>query len=163
MSLRKPVQTVLDYNDSGNKGATSIVTKYFNLPQDTDEVILKVGPASVAGADAIPDVYLQTTDDGGTTWYDIAHIRPTFTVVSSTINISKAGAQWAAVSVDGTGVAANGSIITKAGASTLGVNQYSGLPVMDTYGRVQIQYSGTITGNDAMNIQVKTNSQANRA
>lgn len=163
MSIRKPLTTVLDYNDSGNVGATSIVSKTFNIPQDCDGVVMKVQVASIVGTAGVVDIYLQTTDDGGTTWYDCANIRPTYTVVASTINIVKQTAMFAAVPVDTIGSRANGSVITAAAASTIGANQYSGLPLLDTFGRVSIVYTGTIATNNGLQVQVKANSQANRA
>lgn len=163
MSLRIPISTVLDYNDSGNTGATSIVSKTFTLPQDTDEVILKVPITSIVGTAPVVDVFLQTTDDGGTTWYDVANIRPTQTVVASTINIVNAAALFASAATTTTGIRTNNSVTGATQASSLGANQYSGLPLLSQFGRVSIKYSGTIATNDGVRIQVKTNNQSNRA
>lgn len=163
MSIRKPLTTVLDYNDTGNPGNTSIVSKTFNLPQDTDEVVMKVQVASIVSTGGTVDVFLQTTDDGGTTWFDVANIRPTYTVVSSTVNIVNATAMFAAVPVAGSGAKANSSVTGTSQASTLAANQYSGLPILDTFGRITIKYTGTVTTNDGLRIKIMTNSQANRA
>lgn len=163
MSFRQPIQTVLDYNDSGNVGATSIVSKTFFLPQDTDEVIVKIPVASIVGTAPIVDVFLQTTDDGGTTWYDVANLRPTYTVVSSTIAVNNTLANFMAAGTIGDGQRANSSVVGSTAASTLAANQYSGLPMLSTLGRVSIKYSGTIATNNGFQVQVKTNQQSNRA
>jgi len=163
MSIRLPIQTVLDYNDSGNVGATSIVSKTFTLPQDTDEVVVKVAAASISGTAPLVDVFLQTTDDGGTTFYDVANIRPTYTVVASTIAVNTTTAFFAAAPVVGTGMRFNSSVTGSTQASSLGVNQYSGLPIMSPLGRISIKYGGTIATNNGFQVQVKTASQSPRS
>lgn len=160
MGIRLPIQTVLDYNDSGNVGATSIVSKTFVLPQDTDSVIMKVPVTSISGTAPVVDVFLQTSDDGGSTWYDCANIRPTSTVISSVLFVNNATAMFAGVPVIVGGGRSNSSVTGNTSASSLGANQYSGLPIMGTVGRVSIKYSGTITTNNGMQVQVKTAQQS---
>lgn len=163
MSIRNPIQTVLDYNDSGNTGATSIVTKTFTLPQDTDNVVVKIPTASVNGTAPVVDVFLQTTDDGGTTWYDVANVRPTSTVISSVISVNSNTASFITAPTAGSGLRSNSSVIGSAAASTLGANQTSGLPIMSQLGRVSINYSGTIAANNGLRVQVKATTQSNRS
>ena len=163
MSIRLPLQTVLDYNDSGNVGAGSVaggVGKTFNLPQDTDNVVLKFR-ASVAGGGA--SAVFQTSDDGGSTWYDVART----SVVSNANNTT---AEWLSIPVIGTGVTASrpvtGSVsgtIGSAAASTLGSNQYSGLPILGPMNRVFLRYAAGVSLNDLTRVEVKANSQSPRS
>lgn len=159
MSIRLPLQTVLSYNDSGNVGAGSalgVVAKTFTIPQDSDNVVVKM-TASLVGATV--SATLQTTDDGGTTWYDVARTG-TVGVANNTV------AQWLSAPVVGMGIRSTtfaSSILgstSAAAASTLGVNTVSGLPIMSQLGRVALIYTGNITTNDGVTVQVKVNSQS---
>lgn len=161
MSIRLPLTQVLDYNDSGNLGATSVaggVGKPFLIPQDTDNVVVKFTASTIGGA---ASAVFQTSDDGGTTWYDVART----SVVSLALN---ANAQWLSIPVVGagqrTGVIQSASVITagigSAAASTLGSQQVSGLPILGVNNRVFIIYTGNLTANDGARVQVKVNSQS---
>ncbi len=165
MGIRKPLTTVLDYNDASNVGATSVaggVAKTFNLPQDTENVLVKF-TASIVGGGA--SAIFQTTDDAGTTWYDVQRT----SIVSNANNDT---AEWLNIPVSNTGsrvvssLVATGSVQTiatsigKAQASTLTANTISGLPVMDTLGRVFITYTAGVSANALSRVQVKTNSQS---
>lgn len=160
MSIRFPLQTVLDYNDSGNVGAGSVaggVAKNFTIPQDADNVVVKF-TASIVGAAAAAT--FQTSDDGGTTWYDVAR-----TSIVSLVN--NTNAQWLSVPVITTGVSASrpvvGSVLTTIGAaaaSTLGSAQFSGLPILGPVNRIFLIYTGNVTTNDGARVQVKVNSQS---
>jgi len=171
MSIRKPIK-VATFTDTGNVGATSVaggVAKTFNLPQDTDNVVLKI-QSSLVGTSV--SATLQTTDDGGTTWYDVARTQAV-TVANNTV------ANWASVPVIGMGIKTfvNGAASTTSGqtamsilgvtgsaaASSLGIGQVSGLPLLDTFNRVFIIYTGNVTTNDLVKIDVYANHQSNRA
>lgn len=158
--LRYPTVNVLDYNDSGNVGATSVVSQTFTLPQDTDAVVLKVPVASIVGTDPTVNVYLQTTDDGGTTYYDVCNLAVPNTVAASVLVVANASARWAVANTFGQ--ARQSSVIT-GNASVRGTagNQYTGLPIMSRQGRVQIAYGGTITTNNGLQVQVKAHQQSN--
>lgn len=156
MALRLPLQTVLDYNDSGNVGATSVVSKTFTIPQDSDNIVLKVPLASVNGTAPVVDIYLQTSDDGGTTFYDVAHLGLPSTVTSSVLAVTNAKALFVANSSQ----AVNASVISAPSIRGLAVNTASGLPMLGTIGQVQIAYSGTITTNNGVQVQVKVNNQS---
>ncbi len=165
MSIRFPLVTVLDYNDAGQTGATSVaggVAKTFNIPQDTDNVTVKLTASVIAGG---VSATFQTTDDGGTTWYDVART----SIVS---NSNTTTAEWLSVPVIGVGttnaassVVATGSVQSfarttgSAAASTLGVSQISGLPLLSTQGRVFLRYTNAVTSTDLARVQVKVNSQ----
>ncbi len=158
MSIRFPLQTVLDYNDSGNVGATSVVSKTFTIPQDTDNIVLKVPLASISGTAPVVDVYLQTTDDGGTTYYDVAHLGIPTTVTSSVLSVTLAKALFVSQATIGN----EGSVMSSPSMRGTVVNQGTGLPILGTLGQVQIAYSGTIATNNNMQVQVKVNSQGAR-
>jgi hypothetical protein len=166
MGIRFPLKTVLDYNDAGQTGATSVaggVAKTFTIPQDTDGIVVKLQASVIAGG---VSVYLQTTDDAGTTWYDVART----SVVSNTgLSSGLQRAEWLSVPVAGGGVAtgatfATGSIVSmgigQAGASTLGARQVTGLPILSQTGRVFLQYTAAITSVDIARVKVMVNSQS---
>lgn len=164
MSIRLPLTTVLDYNDTPQTGATSIaggVAKTFTIPQDADNIVVKLTASVIAGG---VSATLQTTDDGGTTWYDVAR--------SSTVsNANTTTAEWLSVPVISSGVnpivkstANSGSIlggtIGSAAASTLAQRQVSGLPIMSQQGRIFLIYTAAVTSTDLARVQVKVNSQS---
>lgn len=162
MAIRLPLQTVLDVQNNGNIGTSSVsggIATEFTLPQDTDNVVVKL-VASVAGGGV--SAVLQTTDDGGTTWYDVARTSVVSNAVSGT-------AEWISVPVVGagvrTGVTFGGASIISAGigsaaASTLSQGQVSGLPIMSQRGRVFIISTAGVTGVTSVRTQVKVNSQS---
>lgn len=170
MSIRKPLLTVLDYNDSGNVGATSVVSQTFFVPQDADNILVKVPVTSINGTSPLAAIYLQTTDDGGTTWYDIARL-PDVTQTA----ITNANALWMNANVNGLGVrstqaptvsvlggGAGASILTITGNASmrgLAAGGISGLPIMGPLNRIQISYAGTLLLNAGLQVQVKVNSQ----
>lgn len=174
MGIRFPLTTVLDYNDSGNTGATSVVSATFRIPQDADNIVVKVPVSSINGTNPVAAIYVQTTDDGGTTWYDMARL-PDVTQTA----ITNANALWASIPVVGFGLrttlgpqvsvlgGGNGSsilsIIGNASMRSLGAQTQSGLPVLGPLGRIQISYAGTVALNAGVQVQVKVNSDSTTA
>ena len=174
MSIRFPLLTVLDVQDNGNYGVNSVlggIPHNFNIPQDTDNILVKF-QASTAGAGV--STVLQTSDDGGTTWYDVART----SIVSNTGGSILAGgqtlAEWISVPVSGYGINPQvlstvnagsilGGTVGSAGASTLGSRQVSGLPIMGTLCRTFTIAAAGGNGVASVRTQVKVNSQANRA
>lgn len=162
MAIRLPLTTVLDYNDAGQTGATSVaggVAKQFLIPQDTDNVVVKFTASVIAGA---ASAIFQTSDDGGSTWYDVART----SVVS---NANGTTAQWLSIPVVGAGVRtgatfAGASIISagigNAAASTLAQGQVSGLPILGVTNRIFLVYTAAVSGTDLARVQVKVNSQS---
>ena len=72
MSIRIPLKVVLSANNNNEVGAGSVagvIAHTFVLPQDTDGVVMKLKACTVGGG---VSATFQTTDDGGTTWYDVA-------------------------------------------------------------------------------------------
>lgn len=158
MSIRFPLQGVLDYTDTG-VGATSVVSQTFTIPQDTDNIVMKV-TSSVNGTNPAVDVFLQTSDDGGATFYDQAHVSLPQSLAASVITISNPNAQWASAGVIGFDVSP--SVIGNASIRGSKSNTYTGLPIIGTIGQIQIAYSGVITTNNGVRVQVKANSQSAR-
>ncbi len=174
MGIRFPLTTVLDYNDSGNTGATSVVSQTFRVPQDADNIIVKVPVTSINGTSPLAAIYLQTTDDGGTTWYDIARL-PDVTQTA----ITNASALWMNANVNGLGVRTTratqvsvlgggngGSILAITGNASmrsLDAGTISGLPIMGPLNRIQISYAGTVALNAGLQVQVKVNSDSTTA
>lgn len=153
---------VLDYNDAGQTGATSVaggVAKSFMLPQDTDNVVVKLTASVIAGG---VSATFQTTDDGGTTWYDVART----SIVSNATNNNP---QFLSIPVISPGVAtgqtfATGSIVSQGignvAASSLGVSQISGLPIMGQLNRVFLRYTAAVSSTDLARVQVRANNQS---
>lgn len=161
MAIRFPLQGVKTQNLVNEVGAGSVaggIAIPFMLPQDTGNVVVKM-TASISGGGA--SAILQTTDDGGTTWYDVART----SVVS---NANNALAQWLSAPVDGAGVrTANtfgGASILSTGignsaASTLSQGQVSGLPILSTQGRVFVVLTAAVSATSLLQVNVMTNSQ----
>jgi len=168
MSIRNPLYVVTSITDTGDVGAGSVaggVAKTFTLPQDTDNVVVKLQASIVGGG---VSACFQTTDDGGTTWYDVART----SVVSNANNTT---AQWLSIPTDNMGLAgissvvATGSVIGfgatigSAAASTLGSRQVSGLPILSQFNRIFLQYTAAVSANTLTQCDVKVNQQSNRS
>lgn len=164
MSIRLPLTGVIDYSDAGQTGATSVaggVAVPFQLPQDTDNVVVKLTASVIAGG---VSATFQTTDDGGVTYYDVART----SIVSNANNTT---AEWLSIPVVGAGLAtgvagypAAGSILTvgigNAAASSLGVRQVSGLPVLSQQNRIFLRYTAGVSSTDLARVKVLVNNQS---
>jgi len=165
MAIRLPLQGVLNYQEvNGNTpGASSVAggtPLTFTLPQDTDNVVVKM-TASVSGGGY--SALFQTTDDGGVTWFDVART----SIVSNTAG--NYNAQWLSVPVISPGInpqttfagaSVVGGTIGTAAASTLGARAVSGLPILSPLNRIFLISTGTITATSIISVQVKANSQS---
>ena len=164
MSIRIPTQGVLNAVGTNELGAGSVaggVAHPFQLPQDTDNVVVKF-TASVVGAYS---AVFQTSDDGGVTYYDVART----SVVSNANNTT---AEWMSIPVVGVGVTASrpvtGSVMSTTGsaaASTLGSAQFSGLPVLGIQNRIFVRITGNVTSAAANTYTAKViaNSQSSQS
>lgn len=173
MSIRLPLQTIHDFDDVGQVGAGSVaggVARTFLLPQDVDGVVVKLTASIIGGG---VSATFQTSDDGGTTYYDVART----SIVSNANNAVTA--QWLNIPVSGVGVrtgvvapsvVATGSVQSfgsvysatgSSGASTLGQLEVSGLPVLGVANRVFLRYTAAVSGNDLARIRVMVNSRSN--
>lgn len=169
MSIRLPLKTVLDQNNStivatGPASTAGGIGYAFTLPQDTDNIVVKFQASVLAGG---VSATLQTTDDGGTTWYDVART----SIVS---NANATTAEWLNVGVNGLGfrptqgVASVGtgtavSVLSTTGsaaASTLSQKEFSGLPILSQQGRVFLRYTAAVTSVLNERITVSANSQS---
>ena len=162
MSIRLPLQTVLDVTQTDSGGSVAGGWAYpFKLPQDTDNVLVKFTPSVTAGG---VSVTFQTSDDGGTTYYDVAR--------TSIASNNLPGPYWMTIpTIQGPTVRASlvctGSVIAvnnggTAGASTLQANfgpTYSGLPVMGLQNRAFVISAGNATAISAR-VQVMVNNQS---
>lgn len=161
MAIRIPTN-IATFNDDTEVGAGSVagmVQHPFQLPLDTDNVVVKF-TASVAGAGV--SATFQTSDDGGTTYYDVART----SIVSNANNTT---AQWLSIPVIGYGVrsssvVATGSVISggaigSAAASTLSAGATSGLPILGIQNRVGITITGNVTV--AASNSIRTTIEAN--
>lgn len=162
MAIRIPLKTVVSSDNSGEVGAGSVaggVPINFMLPQDTDGIVVKLRASTVGGG---VSALFQTTDDGGTTWYDVART----SIVSNTSGGDNA--TWIAAPVFGWGVAtginqANSIISTgirNTAASTLAAGQVSGLPILGQKARVMLILSGNLTASTLLTTEVKVQDQS---
>lgn len=170
MAIRLPLKVVLSSDNSTEVGAGSLlggVAIPFTIPQDTDNIVVKF-QAQTAGGGA--SATLQTTDDGGATWFDVAQT----SVVSSAKGVL---AEWFSVPVLGFGqrtvalasLVATGSVITvgsansptgSAAPSTLGSKQYSGLPILSQQARMFVILQAGVSASTTLLTEVKVNSQS---
>ena len=166
MAIRLPTTTVLDEDNDAEVGAGSVaggVAFPFKIPQDTDNVIVKF-TASVGGGGV--SATFQTSDDGGTTYYDVART----SIVSRANNAVTA--EWLSIPVISSGLNPRaitltsgtsslvGGTVGQAGASTLGSRQVSGLPILGQQNRVFLIYTAAVDTNTLARVQVKVNSQS---
>lgn len=161
MAIRLPLTGVLDVTTT-DLGAGSVAGGYafpFRIPQDADNVVLKFTPSIVTGN---AGVILQTSDDGGTTWYDVAR--------TSTISLA-VQPEWLSAPVISAGInpivrsnssagSVLGGTIGNAAASTLASRQISGMPILGIQNRAFMILGGGATINSGTRIQVLVNSQS---
>lgn len=167
MAIRLPLQGVLSYVAPAIQGGgpTSVaggVAYPFFIPQDTDNVIVKL-TASVLGGGV--SATFQTSDDGGATYYDVQRT----SIVSNANNTT---AEWMSIPVISNGVnayssiVATGSVVTvnttvgSSAASTLGVGEVSGLPIMGQQNRIFLRYTAGVSSIISEAVTVSMNSQA---
>lgn len=175
MGIRFPLKTIRVVNNgiiaTGPASTAGGVAATFTIPQDTDNVVVKFTASILAGA---VSATMQTTDDGGTTWYDVART----SIVS---NANGTTAEWLSIPVIGSGlrsggvvtsVVATGSVVSfgsvagtvgSAAASTLGQKEVSGLPLLSSQGRIFLRYTAAITSIIAEVVDVYVNSESGTA
>lgn len=169
MSIRLPLTTVLDVTttDVGTASVAGGLAFPFKIPQDTDNVIVKLSASVVAGG--ISAVF-QTSDDGGTTYYDVA--RTSIVSNSGATTVAGSRAEWLSIpTISGvprnivtTSLISTGSLVGvvfngNAAASTLGQGQSSGLPVIGLQNRIFLIHTGTASANSTR-VQVSVNQQS---
>lgn len=168
MAIRLPLTTVIAQNNNDEVGAGSVngvvAGTAFQLPVDTDNITLKLAVTAAGGG---VSAMLQTTDDGGTTWFGLGR--------TSIVTAAQGDAvQWLSIPVAGFGMRGasvigtvpsivSGATIGSAAPSTLGSQGgYTGLPVLSTTARIVLQLQSGVTSSSILT-QVKVNSQAPHA
>ena len=167
MSIRLPVKTVLDVNNStinatGPASVSGGVAHSFQLPQDCDNVVVKLSASVMAGG---VSATFQTSDDGGTTWYDVAR-----TSIVSNAGATTGTAEWMSIPVVSSGVnpqvistvnagSVVGGTIGSSAASSLGNRQISGLPILGINNRIFLRYTSAVTSIISERVTVSANSQ----
>ena len=169
MSIRLPLSTLLDVNNTtiratGPASTAGGVAHAFLIPQDTDNIVVKFTASVMAGG---ASATLQTSDDGGTTWYDVART----SIVSNAI---AENAQWLSTPVIGIGVRTSTGIASVGGgvhtsvysatgqspASGLGQLEVSGIPILGRNARIFLRYTAAVTSIISERITVSANSQS---
>lgn len=165
MGIRLPLTGAFSVTHT-NQGTTSVAGGWaypFKLPQDTDNVLVKVLPSVTAGG---VSVIFQTSDDGGTTYFDVAR-----TSIASANEVGAAPQFLSIPTIQGpvarASVVATGSVIGvnsmgPVSASTLGTGQYSGLPIMGLQNRLFLISTGNATAISAR-MDVLVNQQSRTA
>ncbi len=167
MGIRLPLQGVLDVTHT-NQGTTSVAGGWaypFKLPQDTDNIILKMNASVIAGG---MSAIFQTSDDGGNTYFDVA--RTSIVSNSGGFDAPTQAPQWLSIPTISGGVnptvRSNGNVgsvlggsIGNASASTLGSREVSGLPVLGIQNRVFLISTGNATAINTR-VQVLVNNQS---
>lgn len=163
MSIRLPLQVIVSSTNNDEVGAGSVgggvIIGPFQIPQDTDNVVVKLTASTVGGA---VSAQFQTTDDGGITWYGIART----SVVS---NAAGDNVQWMSIptigqSINSASIVAVGSVFAGTGIgsaqpSLLASNEINGLPLLSPTARIIIQITGSLTSSSILT-QVKVNNQS---
>lgn len=132
--------------------ATSGTVLYpFTIPQDSDSIVAKVWLQGTWSASGTATIVFQTSEDGGTTWRDVAGTTIGAATVAASMNNTNAhfisiacigsNAKGAANYVGS--VAASSAGVTAVNASAVGT--VTGLPMLGTAGRIQIVYTATIS------------------
>lgn len=175
MGIRFPLKTIRVVNNgiiaTGPASTAGGVANTFTIPQDSDNVVVKFQASILAGG---VSATVQTTDNGGTTWYDVART----SIVS---NANGTTAEWLSVPVIGggqrtgvvvTSVVATGSVVSfgsvagtigSAAASTLAQREVSGLPLLSSQGRIFLRYTAAVTSIIAEVVDVYVNSESGTA
>lgn len=160
MAINQPTRVLLDQTNT-SLGAGSVAGGFaynFNIPSDVTTIAVRWRPSVTTGHFG---AILQTSPDGGSTYYDVAR--------TSTISAANAvTAQWLTASTIMPGVRTaviqSSSMISagigSAAASTLGSQQVSGLPIMGTANRIFLILGGAADVNDGSRVEVFATGQS---
>lgn len=162
MALNNPTRTILDQTNT-SLGAGSVAGQFtydFDVPTDVTTIAVRWRPSVITGH---MSATLQTSPDGGNTYYDVART----SVMSVAYDYN---AQWLVGSSIAPGVRTaviqSASVVSagigQAGASTLGSQQVSGLPLLGQANRIALIMGGGVTVNDGSRVEVfATGQQSN--
>lgn len=155
MAIRIPLRNAKHIVDTA---LTSTVNYDFVVDQDIDNLVVKMSVGTFTGTSPTADVYVQTTDDGGTTFYDCAHFAQVTTAITN------ANALWMTIPVNGTAAVSSSTTSNgytgAAAAGTITASKVSGLPLLSQKVRIAIVYGGTVGTNAGITIDVYEGSQA---
>ncbi len=165
MSIRQPNSPVLDWHSSIASAVTDATTVI--LPQDTDAITVAVS-SSVFGLTTL-QAFIQTTPDGGTTWFDMGSTPiiggttgPTTATAAQAPYIAHFDTLGARGAEGSTSVIATGSVrglqINQVQSSAIAAGQYSGVPIMSRLLRIFLKATGT--GASDIRTQVYVHNQA---
>lgn len=140
-------------NTATSAGST---TYLFNIPQDADAIVAKfwTGTLTPTGTNGA-QVTIQTSEDGGTTWRDVA----AWTTQATVVNDNAHFASIPCISLGGRGVAnwvgsVQASTLAAATTASIATGIASGLPMLGTLGRIQVTITGTLTANGGVNCDI---------
>lgn len=159
MSFRNPSATSSSIFNLTDVSTSGTVTQLFTIPQDADSIVAKVWLQSTWSASGTATVTIQTTEDGGSTWRDVAATTIGASTVAATFGNQNAHfIPIPCISGNGRGIA---NYVGSVAASTLGlaavnasaVGVMSAMPMISTLGRVQITYTATIS-TGGVNVQI---------
>jgi hypothetical protein len=128
--------------------AAATTTQTFIIPQDADSIVAKFWTASdfTPQSTNAAQVTIQTSEDGGTTWRDVA----AFTAQGVVLNQNAHFASIPCIGANGRGVAnwigsVAASTLALAATASVATGIASGLPMLGVVGRVQLTITGTLT------------------
>lgn len=150
MSLRFPLTVVKSITNTRTSAGTDNYA--FFLPTDLDSLVVKLYTGTFTGTSPTIDIWVQTSDDAGTTWYDVAHM------TQLVAEVTKQNANWLSLPV-----VAHGTTTSVSGASTLAADKIATLPIMSKYMNIAVKIGGTQVVNAGVEIRVYANSQSRAA
>lgn len=137
---------IYSLRDTSTAAATQTAT--FVIPQDCDSIIGKfwTGSTFTPQSTNAAQVTIQTSEDGGTTWRDVA----AWTTQAAILNLNAHFVSIPCISGGGRGVAnwigsVAASTLALAATASAATGVASGIPMMGTLGRVQLTITGTLT------------------
>lgn len=153
MGIRLPLKVLLSTSDTATTGT---VAYPFTVPQDSQSIVVKLSTGTTfTGTSPTLDVYVQTSEDGGTTWRDCANLG------QLTAAVNNDSARFVVIPVAGAGGGRGlGAFIGSVQASTTAANVVTGLPILSTAAnRIYLKYGGTQLSNNGVVVTVYSNSQ----
>lgn len=159
MSFKSPsassssIIQVVELNTSGTNNYL------FTIPSDVDSICAKVWLNSTWNASGSAIVYIQTTEDGGSTWRDVSVTNIGAATVAATVG--NQNAHFISIGCIGQSTRGVSNYIGSVAASTLNLTQVnasaagntSGMPMLGTLGRISVVYTSTIT-TSGINVQI---------
>lgn len=128
--IRQPLQAI---NTFSTTSTTSSSSTFIAPNNDYLSLVGKLTVTTLSGGTSPTlDVYYQTTDDGGTTWYDVAHLTQATGATTSPI--------WTTVNSGSQTTAVHGAV----GDATVTAGNV-GIPLLSRNIRIKYVYAGSPT------------------